>query len=271
VMKYSNTVVNLVGRDWETKSFNYEAVNVEGPRLIAKLAKECGVETLVHFSALNARPELPSIYVKGGSNFLRTKYLGELAVREEFPEAIIMRPADIFGPEDRFIRYYASGSRRGLLGSNLPMWKRGTETVKMPVFCSDVAQGVINAIHDKEAAGKTFELIGPHSYRLSDLVEYFYRVMRHSSFRRSFMTPAFMARVVAFSYAPSTPILTMDKLDREHQTDIEQGLPNLMDLGVKLTRLEDRAHWELKPFKRHAYYLEEVGEFPDPAPPPVLS
>jgi len=36
------------------------------------------------------------------------QYVGELAVREEFPEATILKPADIFGSEDRFIHYYAS-------------------------------------------------------------------------------------------------------------------------------------------------------------------
>ncbi len=47
--------------------------------------------------------------------------------------------------------------------------------------------------------------------------------------------------------------------------------PTLEDLGVKLTRVEDRAPWELKPFRAHSYYEEKVGEFADPAPPPVLA
>lgn len=34
--------------------------------------------------------------------------VGEIAVRDEFPEAIIMKPSEIFGREDRFFNYYAS-------------------------------------------------------------------------------------------------------------------------------------------------------------------
>ena len=49
------------------------------------------------------------------------------------------------------------------------------------------------------------------------------------------------------------------------------GNPGLSDLGVKATRIEDRAAWELKPWRQGAYYEEYLGEFADPAPPPTAS
>lgn len=104
-VRYSNVVINLVGRDWETKNFKYDDVHVTGARNIARIAKEAGVKKFIHVSALNAAEHPEPHVLPQGSKFLRSKWLGEQAVREEFPEAIIFRPSDVYGQEDRFLRY----------------------------------------------------------------------------------------------------------------------------------------------------------------------
>lgn len=52
-IKYSNVVINLIGRDWETKNFTFNDVNFEGARRLARLCKEANVEHFIHLSALN--------------------------------------------------------------------------------------------------------------------------------------------------------------------------------------------------------------------------
>lgn len=103
-MKYSNVVINLIGRDWETKNFKFDDVHVKGAALLAKCAKQSGVERFIHLSALNGSEHPPSIFQKDGSKFLKSKLKSEDAVLNEFPEATIFRPADVYGQEDRFLR-----------------------------------------------------------------------------------------------------------------------------------------------------------------------
>lgn len=63
-----------------------------------------GVERFIHLSYLNAEEHPTPLVMKKPSMFKISKYLGECAVREEFPTATIIRASDIYGSEDRFIR-----------------------------------------------------------------------------------------------------------------------------------------------------------------------
>jgi len=63
-MKYSNVVINLMGRDWETRNFSFKDVQLTGARTVARLAKECGVKRLIHFSSMNVEkdPKVSQIF-----------------------------------------------------------------------------------------------------------------------------------------------------------------------------------------------------------------
>lgn len=42
----------------------------------------------------------------------------------------------------------------------LPMWKKGEETFKQPVFVSDVAAGIVAAVKDPYVAGNVYCAVG---------------------------------------------------------------------------------------------------------------
>ena len=54
-------------------------------------------------------------------------------------------------------------------------------------------------------------------------------------------------------------------------SDILADELTLQDLDVQLMKLEDRAGWELKPWRKLRYYEEKVGEIPPPDPPQILA
>jgi NADH dehydrogenase (ubiquinone) 1 alpha subcomplex subunit 9 len=66
VIRYSKTVVNLIGREFNTWHFKMSDAMGEGARTIAHACREAGVKQLIHVSALNASLDSPS-------NFLQAK------------------------------------------------------------------------------------------------------------------------------------------------------------------------------------------------------
>ncbi|RLU27007.1 hypothetical protein DMN91_000806 [Ooceraea biroi] len=277
-IKYSNVVINLIGRDWETKNFTFREVHVEGARRLARLCKEANVGHFIHVSALNAGDKLTPHVLENGSEFLRTKWEGERAVREEFPEATIVRPSNIWSQEDRFISVFSSMLRHHLMGG-LPLWEKGEKTEKQPVAVYDVVGGIAAiARNPKATAGKTYQFVGPNRYKLSVLVDWFHNVRMHNNpeeynYRRLDLkyTPFFKLKVALIeAISPAYPIgyLHWELLEREAISDVvSRELPTLEDLGIKLTTLESRIKWELTPFKKDPQYTESVGEF-DPVPDP---
>ncbi|XP_067551564.1 NADH dehydrogenase [ubiquinone] 1 alpha subcomplex subunit 9, mitochondrial [Pseudorca crassidens] len=252
-VEHSNVVINLVGREWETKNFGFEDVFVKIPQAIAQVSKEAGVEKFIHVSHLNAD-------IKSASKYLRNKAAGEKEVRDAFPEATIIKPSDIFGREDRFLNYFASIRWFG----GVPLISLGKKTVKQPVYIVDVTKGIINAIKDPDARGKTFAFVGPSRYVLFDLVQYIFAVA-HRPFL-AYPLPHFVYRWLGrlFEISPFEPWTTRDKVERVHITDMTlPHLPGLEDLGIQATPLELKA---IEVLRRHRTYRWLSSEIEDVKP-----
>lgn len=215
-VKYSNVVINLIGKFNETSSFTFNEVHVEGARAIAKISREAGVDRLIHMSALNASSNPRGHIIRSGSEFLRSKYYGEQAVREEFPNAIIFRPANLYGEGDMFFNYFSHMLRFHF--NKMYLWNKGEGIYKQPVFSSDVAKGIVNAIFDNEVLGKTIDAVGCRRYELRDLVQYMMRVTgrgeefeyKIDELRTAF---TFLARVWYLGRISKYPYLSLDLLE----------------------------------------------------------
>jgi len=92
---YTHLSATLTGFDSQ-RNFTFDDVHVKGAGLIAEVSASVGVPRLVHVSHLNASPT-------STSQFYRSKAAGEIAVREAFPTATIVRPGPLFGHEDKFL------------------------------------------------------------------------------------------------------------------------------------------------------------------------
>ncbi|KAL8732143.1 MAG: hypothetical protein Q9166_002890 [cf. Caloplaca sp. 2 TL-2023] len=83
------------------RNFDLEDVNVEGAERIAEAVAKYDIDRFIHMSSYNADKNSPSA-------FFRTKGRGEEVVRSIFPETTIVRPAPVFGFEDKLLHKLAS-------------------------------------------------------------------------------------------------------------------------------------------------------------------
>lgn len=242
-MEHSDVVVNCIGKGNETKNFSFEDVHIEGPRRMARIAKKLGVKKFIHLSALNCNPNPTPVVLKQGSKFLKSKYNGELAVRDEFPEAIIFRPADVLGEKDDFLNHFTCYSR-SLLRTCIPLYDYYDGVVKQPINIKDLIDGIEKAIESDEANGKTFQAVGPHRYNFYDLILHMRdlagRGDRHKNFATNLRFDIPMRIYMRFiSRFYKYPFLTWERVERDSTTDyVDPKLPTLQDLGVVLTPLE---------------------------------
>lgn len=158
VMAGADAVVNCVGILAEAGKNKFDAVQAEGAERIARIAADEGIDSMVHISAIGADPDAESDYS-------RTKALGEAGVMEHMPNAVILRPSIVFGPEDEFFNRFASMTK---FGPALPVV--GAETRFQPVYVDDVAKAAELALTSKVAPG-IYELGGPEVATFRELME----------------------------------------------------------------------------------------------------
>ena len=160
----SDIVINLVGILQESGTQGFSRIQTEGAGEIARQAAAIGAR-MIHVSAIGADPDSPSAYA-------RSKALGEAAVSEAVPDAIIVRPSLIFGPGDSFFNRFASLAR---VLPILPL--AGAQTRFQPAFVGDVAEAIARAVDGNVPGGKVYELGGPEVATLERLVRYMLEVI----------------------------------------------------------------------------------------------
>lgn len=235
----SEAVVNLVG----ILKGNFQAVHVEGARNIAEAAASAGAAALVHVSAIGADPEAESDYG-------RSKGEGEAAVRAAFPLATILRPSILFGQEDAFINRFARLAR---IAPVLPVIR--SETRFQPVYVADVGRAVAAAALEPGVhAGRTYELGGPQSLTMHELVEW---VCEATGRQRTLIdVPDIAAKWLArlFGWAPGAPISWDQWLMLQRDNVVSPGARGLEAFGIGKTPLIAVAEGWLTAYRRHGRF-----------------
>lgn len=244
------TVINLAAVLNEKRHGDFHIVHVDLPRKVVQACMAQGVRRLLHMSALNAN-------VRGLSNYLRSKGEGEGLVHSASAHGLQVtsfRPSVIFGPKDHLFNRFAQMLRFSPL---VPV--PCADARFSPIFVGDVAHCFMAALHDHVTIGQRYDLCGPNSYTLQQLMEYTAQVL--GVHRRIIGLGPTASRVMAslMEFFPGKP-LTRDnylsmKIDNvcqgefpaifgTHRTTLEAVVPVYLDRRAQHSRYYD--------YRRHA-------------------
>jgi len=242
----SNLVINLLGKQNETRRWSFQDVNSSFPSALAEVCAEQGVERLIHVSSVAASVDSPSAWA-------RSKAVGEIGVTEAFPTATIMRASTLFGPEDRFLNKIAKLSR------HLPFYPllQGGLGKQQPVFVDDVARAIFAAATDVNTEGMTYSLGGPKTMTVKDITDFVYESIGDSNHAVAVPNAVGMALAFGVEQLPN-PWLTCDELRLQSTDVVTSGdTPGFDAFGIKPTSMDEFAQSYLLMYKKGSPFVDD--------------
>lgn len=169
VLEGAEMVVNATGLRAESGAQTYQAVHVDGAAVLARAASAAGVRAYVHVSGIGADAQSASPYIA-------SKGHGEAMTLKAYPDAVVLRPSVVFGPEDDFFNRFGALAR---FMPVIPLFGGGATRLQ-PVYVGDVARATVAGLDGSAKAGAVYELGGPLVMTLREAAELVLRtVERH--------------------------------------------------------------------------------------------
>jgi len=231
------------------KHQTFVEVDAAGTERLIAAAREAGVRRVVYLSGAGAAPDAKR-------HWFRAKWRAEEAVRSSGLTWTIIRPTWIFGPRDVSLNRFVGFARRLFM---VPMTNTGSQLLA-PVFVDDAANLAADSVVADAAANQVFELGGPETMRMRDIIR---TALRVAGLRRPIVpgpTPLIKLAAIPLSWLP-TPILTPDAVDFINQPAVVDLEPLLERMPRRLTPLEEGLLTYLAPPSGDA-----TLEFDRPAP-----
>jgi uncharacterized protein YbjT (DUF2867 family) len=219
----SNTVVNAVSLYVERGNLTFERVHVNAASDLAAASREAVVKQFIQISGIGSNP-------RSNSSYIRARGRGEDAVLSAFPDAVIVRPSVMTGPDDAFLTVLVRLIR---LLPVYPLFGDGGTRLQ-PIYVGDVAEAISHLIDGNDPrSSSVFEFGGPQVYTYEELVRDIARQLdtRIRLIPMPFTVWTALARVAEF--LPSAPI-TSNQIDLMRDDNVAAvDLPGLKELDIE--------------------------------------
>ena len=225
-----DAAINLVGiLNDGGKTAGFRRIHVELVENLVAACQQAEITRLLHMSALNADQG------SGSSQYLRSKGEGENRAHTLGKPSIDVtsfRPSVIFGVDDGLLNRFSALMK---IPGPMPLACPGAKLA--PVYIGDVVRAFANALEDRTTFGRHYELCGPQTYTLEELVHF---IAQASGTRKLVVRmPDWASRLQAsvLQYAPGKPFTPDNYLSlRTPSVCREDGLAAL---GIDATSLEN--------------------------------
>jgi uncharacterized protein YbjT (DUF2867 family) len=224
----AQAVANAVSLYLERGNETFHSVHVEAARRVAAQAQRAGIEQLVHVSGIGADPRSRSLYI-------RKRGQGELAVRDAFPNAIIIRPAVLFGSDDGFLTTILELLQRLPI---YPMFGSGLTRLQ-PAYVEDIAEAIVRALQRTEIEPITFECGGPRVYTYEQLL----KTIAREAGLKPILIPVPFAAWQALAWIAETmprPPITRNQVELMQVDNVSSSkMPGFRELGISPHTVEE--------------------------------
>lgn len=152
-----DAVVNLIGILNETGGATFTHAHVDLTATLIAACRQVGIRRIHQMSSLNAGER--------ASKYLKTRGEAEAQVRNSGMDWTIYRPSVVYGNHDSFVFRFLKLLRMGRV---LPLAQPHAKFA--PAYVGDVTQAIKRCLLDRNRTGKIFELYGPDTFELVQIV-----------------------------------------------------------------------------------------------------
>ena len=225
LIKNCSICVNLIGILYESKKISFKTIHTNLPSMLSSVANKYKIEKFLHLSSLG-------IEKSSDSKYASSKLEGEIKIKKNFKNSIIVKPSIVYSVDDKFTTNFMT------LLSRLPIMPLyyGGKTKFAPIHVLDLVDILYNLI-DGENRNMILECVGPEELSFKEIIS----KLLFSIKKKRLMIPLPMpfAKISAkvLQLFPK-PLLTEDQLKLLKYDNVKSGkYKTNFDIGIKTNRL----------------------------------